>query len=464
MKLRLIPLLFICTAAVAQSEPAVPEENSAEPANHTASDIIQQEIEKILQGVHDKESADAAADKLLDLINDLHQHPGITEVDLVVASNKKIEEEEARLEAVHYYGSTKLAANRGNVTTAYVPQELTPEAAAEVEQILRAVIGKLPGGPGFSRETAWRIPAEFCTQLNQETDSDCRLTPYEELVIDLNRADERLYCPITDSRLGIVDGKLYERHPMQALLQGKLYHFEIWFDLTEGHDVPTSEEYRAAYAACTRQLQETVERLSNVHDKDSADEAAAWLSTQVKLWQPKYHPMTVNGAVPGCVQTVNALKMRIYELRQELGSKHFYGSSALTILLYQQPIKGIASGRHRLSKEDFQARQDMKRRERTDYVRLLEQLLPSIRDQATAMAAARKLSACDMNICSHISLLQREDICKQVDTLPIRRHLKRVTNAGFFGSADLADILRERNTLNGINNYIAPEDDVEPAE
>ena len=106
----------------------------------------------------------------------------------------------------------------------------------------------------------------------------------------------------------------------------------------------------------------------------------------------------------------------------------------------------------------------MKRRERTDYVRLLEQLLPSIRDQATAMAAARKLSACDMNICSHISLLQREDICKQVDTLPIRRHLKRVTTAGFFGSADLADILRERNTLNGINNYIAPEDDVEPAE
>ena len=126
-----------------------------------------------------------------------------------------------------------------------------------------------------------------------------------------------------------------------------------------------------------------------------------------------------------------------------------------------------------MSKAEAKAREDAKIRETLvalrfrvtlDYVRLLGQLLPGITDQASAMAAARKLSATDAWFSSHILLLQREDIRKQVDTLPIRRHLKRITNAGFFGSVDLADILHERNSPSGPPRYQAPVDDVEPAE
>lgn len=423
---------------------------------------------QLLEGVHDKESADAAADYWQDLINELHESPYCEADDLEAALNEKIEKEKARLKAAHYYGSTLLAACFGSVTYAYVPQELTPEAATEVERILRASLGKLPGGPGFSRETAWRTPARFCTPRNQEDGSDFTLTPYEELITELRMADERLYSPLEDARTGFIDGKLYERQPMQALLQGKLYRFDIWFDLTEGHDVPTEEEYQAAYTAYIRQLQEKERRLRSVHDAASADEAAAWLSEQEKLWLPKYHPMTK----PESVQTVADLRERIAELQRELGNKRCYGSSALTIQLYMPRAIDDAFYK-RMSKGEAQAREDAKIREtlnalwfrvRLDYVRLLGQLLPGITDQASAMAAARKLSATDAWFSSHILLLQREDIRKQVDTLPIRRHLKRITNAGFFGSVDLADILHERNSPSGPPRYQAPVDDVEPAE
>ena len=423
---------------------------------------------QLLEGVHDRESADAAADYCRDLINDLHESHCYPTDALTAALNEKTEKEEARLKAAHYYGSTLLAASFGSVTYAYVPQELTPEAAAEVERILRASLGKLPGGPGFSRETAWHTPAGFCTPRNQEDGSDFSLTPYEELITELRMADERLYSPLEDARTGFIDGKLYERQPMQALLQGKLYRFDIWFDLTEGHDVPTEEEYQAAYTAYIRQLQEKERRLRSVHDAASADEAAAWLSEQEKLWLPKYHPMTK----PECVQTVADLRERIAELLRELGNKRCYGSSALTIQLYMPRAIDYALYK-RMSKGEAQAREDAKIRETLidlrfrvtlDYVRLLEQLLPGITDRASAMAAARKLSATDAWFSSHIRLLQREDIRKQVDTLPIRRHLKRITNAGFFGSVDLADILHERNSPSGPPRYQAPVDDVEPAE
>lgn len=427
---------------------------------------------QLLEGVHDKESADAAADYWSDLINELHESPYCEADDLEAALNEKIEKEKARLEAAHYYGSTLLAACFGNVTYAYVPQELTPEAAAEVERILRASLGKLPGGPGFSRETAWRTPAEFCTPRNQEDGSDFTLTPYEELTIELAWSDERLYSPIDDARIGFIDGKLYERHPMQVLMQGKLYRFDIWFDLTEGHDVPTMEEYQAAYAAFTRRLQETEQRLRGVHDAASADEAAAWLSEQEKLWLPKYHPMTDNDDEPGYAQTVADLHQRIYELKRELINKRSYGSSALTIQLCMPRVLDYVFYQW-MSKAEAQAREDKQIRETLDalrlrvtldYVRQLGQLLPNITDRDSAKAAARKLATFDANICSHIRLLQREDIRKRVDTLPIRRHLKRITNAGFFGSVDLADILHERNSPSGPPRYQAPVDDVEPAE
>ena len=427
---------------------------------------------QLLEGVHNKESADVAADYWQDLINELHEFPYCEADDLEAALNEKIEKEKARLKAAHYYGSTLLAACFGSVTYAYVPQELTPEAAAEVERILRASLGKLPGGPGFSRETAWRTPAGFCTPRNQEDGSDFSLTPYEELITELQMADERLYSPLEDARTGFIDGKLYERQPMQALLQGKLYRFDIWFDLTEGHDVPTEEEYQAAYTAYIRQLQEKERRLRSVHDAASADAAAAWLSAQEKLWRPKYHPMTDNDDKPECVQTIADLRERIAELQRELGNKRCYGSSALTIQLCMPRAIDYALY-ERMSKAEVKAQEDAKIRETLvalrfrvtlDYVRLLGQLLPGITDQASAMAAARKLSAADAWFSSHILLLQREDIRKQVDTLPIRRHLKRITNAGFFGSVDLADILHERNSPSGPPRYQAPVDDVEPAE
>ena len=75
---------------------------------------------------------------------------------------------------------------------------------------------------------------------------------------------------------------------------------------------------------------------------------------------------------------------------------------------------------------------------------MLEQELPRITDRATAMAAARKLkTAQKSNVYSHIRLLKYLDE-PGMDTLPIRHQLRRIRKAGYYGSVDLANLLKER--------------------
>jgi glucose-6-phosphate-specific signal transduction histidine kinase len=107
------------------------------------------------------------------------------------------------------------------------------------------------------------------------------------------------------------------------------------------------------------------------------------------------------------------------------------------------------------------ARKDMLTQQKLQYVRTLAQLLPGITDRASAIAAARILSPLAEDVYSHINLLQHKDITRQIDTLPIRRHLKRITRERFFDSHELAELLRERNSPSGPNSYQAPVDDVE---
>ena len=61
------------------------------------------------------------------------------------------------------------------------------------------------------------------------------------------------------------------------------------------------------------------------------------------------------------------------------------------------------------------------------------------------MAAARVLKAQQGELYySHGRLLRADFVQEQIDTLSIRSQLKRIRNADFFGSVDLAAILAER--------------------
>ena len=425
---------------------------------------------KLLRGVHDKDSADAAADSLLDLTTELHEIPHYVTEGLHerLYFDGVYDDEENRLRDARCYGSASLAEVLQCEYELHTPQALTPEAANEIEQLIRTALAESPheqktlitGGPGFTPETAWRFPAEISTPSNH-SDEDFEMThnAYEDLLLDILIPNDAF--SEEDIKTGTINGRLYRVSDISVTLNDTLYEYKMWVDMSDGRDIPTEEEYKAAYAAKKQQLKETAEMLSKVTDTATADAAAELLMKQKKLWMPNYHPIDSDEGKLSFTPIDDVLKAYIEEREEEICDKNCYESSALKILLYTTGGKSTEGANLKLTKEEMAARKDMLTQQTLQYVRTLAQLLPGITDRASAIAAARILSPLAEYVYSHINLLQSEDITRQIDTLPIRRHLKRITRERFFDSHELAELLRERNSPSGPNFYQAPVDDVE---
>ena len=205
----------------------------------------QQQRTAILRSVQNKEDADAAADTLADLCSDAHMHD-LPEPTLEACKpyiNEYMAEED-RLEAARYYGSTLLAQFLNDPLGVYEPQELTPAAAAEIEHIIRAALQASPfvahrsltGGPGFTKETAWVIPAEAVRGVDDNIWE-------HDLTKNIFVPDSRFEFVLDNTdRFGFLNGRLYRAEKVRALLHGKLDHYEMWLDFTDGHVVPTTQE------------------------------------------------------------------------------------------------------------------------------------------------------------------------------------------------------------------------------
>lgn len=425
----------------------------------------QQQRTAILRSVQNKEDADAAADTLADLCSNAHMHD-LPEPTLEACKpyiNEYMAEED-RLEAALYYGSTLLAQFLNDPLGVYEPQELAPAAAAEIEHIIRAALQASPcvahrsltDGPGFTKETAWVIPAEAV-----RGGDDNFWEP--DLTKNIFVPDSRFEFVLDNTdRFGFLNGHLYRAKKVCALLHGKLYHYEMWLDFTDGHVVPTTQEFEAELQQCIANREKKLQVLESVHDKASADAAAEFL----REWEDApYPPLMPYGTSD---QTSNALSaVDVAFAESEICDNNCYGSSALKILLYTP--KGKSAQNMVLTPQEEEAYRQWRfqttRKRTLRYVQMLQQELPRVHDRASALALAKKLYRLGgAQVYSHIDLLKPNPYNAPIDTLPIRRQLQRIKNAGYYGAIDLANILKERSGPSGPGYVEQMNDDVEPAE
>lgn len=425
----------------------------------------QQQRTAILRSVQNKEDADAAADTLADLCSDAHMHD-LPEPTLEACKpyiNEYMAEED-RLEAARYYGSTLLAQFLNDPLGVYEPQELTPAAAAEIEHIIRAALQASPfvalrsltSGPGFTKETAWVIPAEAVRGVDDNIWE-------HDLTKNIFVPDSRFGFVLDNTdRFGFLNGRLYRAEKVRALLHGKLYHYEMWLDFTDGHVVPTTQGFEAELQQCIANREKKLQVLESVHDKASADAAAEFL----REWEDApYPPLMPYGTSDRTSNALFAVDVAFAE--SEICDNNCYGSSALKILLYTP--KGKSAQNMVLTPQEEEAYRQWRfqttRKSTSRYVQMLQQELPRVHDRASALALAKKLYRLGgAQVYSHIDLLKPNPCNAPIDTLPIRRQLQRIKNAGYYGAIDLANILKERSGPSGPGYVEQMNDDVEPAE
>ena len=247
------------------------------------------------------------------------------------------------------------------------------------------------------------------------------------------------------------------------LTKSKLYHYEMWLDFTDGHVVPTTQEFEAELQQCIANREKKLQVLESVHDKASADAAAEFL----REWEDApYPPLMPYGTSD---QTSNALfAVDVAFAESEICDNNCYGSSALKILLYTPKGKASEQNMELTPQEEEAYRQwrfQTTRKSTLRYVQMLQQELPRVHDRASALALAKKLYRLGgAQVYSHIDLLKPNPYNAPIDTLPIRRQLQRIKNAGYYGAIDLANILKERSGPSGPGYVEQMNDDVEPAE
>lgn len=423
----------------------------------------------VLRGVHDKNSADVAADYLYDLDSGIHNVPYYVTRGLHERTNfhHQYDEETKRLQDAHFYGSTSLADALEYHKHLQTPQALTSEAADEIEQIIRTALAESPhlqktlitGGPGFTMETAWHFTAEIIDCVHHKPAiNNTTYVPFDDLCDNIITPDYRFRRD--DVRGGTINGRLYDVWKISVLLNEKLYQYEMWLDMTDGQDIPTEEEYKAAYAANGLQLKETAEILSRVTDTATADAAAKQLMKQKKLWMPKHHPIDSDCGIYSTAPIDDVRKAYIEKRKQEICEENCYDSSALKILLYSKD-GNFGAPNLTLTEEEKAARKEMHAQQELQFVRSLAELLPGVTDRASAIAAARTLlSIIDEDAYSPINILQRERITRQIDIQPIREQIKRIRSERFYICYDLAGIL----TAIDLSNEFSLEDDKEEEE
>lgn len=421
----------------------------------TATVCCNQRKLAILQGVKDRATADAAADELEDLGAAAHSTTASEQIlDACEPIYERCYAERERLAQQRYYGSTQLATYCCDPWGAYECCELTPEVARWLTSLMKTALHNSPykqhegvlGGPGFTRETAWRIPAAACIDNIQDPAMD------REDAIDA--LSDYLLSPLSTiecddiSGPGVQNGRYYEIHHMRALLEGKVYHYDIWLDYTDGRLIPTEAELRANEEQYTQALAARLELLRSVKDRATADAAAArYQEISVPELLP-YEPL-FRADTPPAYKEIQA---QLHTVENELREQNCYQSTALKLLL------------HCFTDAERHPAQAAHEQKCLAYIQLLQQVLPTVTDHATAMAAARTLRAHGGNTrCSHLSLLRDPALKDKTDTATPLHLLHCIRKAGYYGSVDLAAILEERVGPSGHPSLLQQYDPAETA-
>ena len=372
----------------------------------------------VLRKVRDRASADAAADYLWDL-NSAALDINFLDEDAPPQQEDTLNKLQQELLLHRYYGSELLASYLGRPHDVYEAQPLTHEAAQELEALMRQQLSladepeiqHLAGGPGFTPETCWRIPAGLSiTRLFESAFHD------DTLLDTLLIKGEAFEYLTNETSCGILNGKYYEQHQMVWLNNGKVFRVSIWLDCTDGKYIPTEEELTREEEQYTRDLQHNINILEGLINSDSARELAAQRQRFREIIAPSKRKFC-NIFEP------SPLKEKWHDLLEQAHTKG---------LLPAQKSAEAAN-------ENRQAHATR----RKQYIQALLRLLPGVNNQASATAAARKLYQLGGgNIFSHEELLHEAARSQKMDTAA--RHLRRIREAGFYGSVDLAEILIER--------------------
>lgn len=185
----------------------------------------------LLNSVHDRKSADAAAPQVARLMNEVQaltasiQTLAPQQVENTLTSAGITPEKVAgifgRLERTQCYGSEKLAAALSLTTQAELTEATpTPELIDALGQaLMHALAGQLngiTGGPGLTEQTAWNLG-------NKEENLACIATIMNAIPGAI-KVDQTLVT--TDS------GAIYGRMRFKFPFRNHLYPLEMWFNLT----------------------------------------------------------------------------------------------------------------------------------------------------------------------------------------------------------------------------------------
>lgn len=229
------------------------------PVKEGLNDLLShaRNILHILQGINSTRQADERAEELTaefnafldtdDALNDIVEHTPapameklVDKLSADVATFKtlmgEMPEQLKRIQAKSCYHSEKLTAAVRPVCEAFLPnvelppgpepkqvnaeqvELLTRMQASDREKLLKEQPGKVQGGPGFSRQSAWVLLEE-----NEEAVS---------LEYDILRTF--LHYPAPSAQALVMEGgKVYDKHIIAMPLRGGLVSFEQWFDITK---------------------------------------------------------------------------------------------------------------------------------------------------------------------------------------------------------------------------------------
>lgn len=420
-----------------------------------------QQRSAILQGIQDRNTADAAVDALND-IDSLSVMLYDTQEDNEKATllQEQHMQAEELLEQQYYYGSALLAEYYGNTFGAYQPASLTPDVEQVIVATIRESIHKaenpllrgICGGPGFTPETAWRVPAAVCIdgikKLDREDDSALEQLPSTVLYPNENFES-------TDfAGTGVIDGKLYEKWNIRFCYQEKMYHYSMWLDYSDGRNIPDDAALKAAYEQYEKALLAQLEILNTVHDHTTADAAAKQLKSTPRTILPVQHPWCDDIVYPLPSPEINE---QLQKRKNELLEQHCYQSIDLLSALNTEKW-----GTFTPTDEERQLMNKQWEQECLRYAELLQKLLPHVTDYESAAATAHALRNTGMNIHSHLTFLRNGFTAQQMDTAPMLKHLHRIRKADYYGSVDLAHVLEERVGPNGHPSLLQEydEDDV----
>lgn len=268
--LSILALLTAPLSLAQQAEPSAtpaPAAQQATPALDSVSDpqlrqMLSEAIRamasvtELLEGVQDRATADAAAERLkvrMALLSELGYGLQYIPYPLVLQAmseagitQERTESTQKRLEENRYYSSTALAEAMGE--PAYKAMELivpAPELLAALEQSLRAAAAQVPnisGGPGFSKDSAWVLTAEH-------NFADISVLLENAISVADSQGEKQEGQIVHDEK-----GRLFVRYEYVISNDGKASVVEQWYmiampDSTEDDATPeeTEEEYEEEY-------------------------------------------------------------------------------------------------------------------------------------------------------------------------------------------------------------------------